>query len=266
MSPAPSERIFLLVALLLFLATAAVTIMWSISMSDMSMPGMGAMPTPGGMSMQGMPMCGRGSARTWFDAAVSFLGMWVVMTIAMMTPSLVPMLSRYRRTLIGASNTRSNILTALVAAAYIFAWILPGIVVLLIGNAATGVESELPAVARIAPSAGGIVVLIAGAIQVTRWKANRLACCNTHPECMGLAGTAAAWQHGLRLGLRCMMCCANLMAVLLVIGIMDLPAMAFVTIAIALERLSPARFHLAQTIGIFVAGTGAIMISQAAGV
>ena len=34
--------------------------------------------------------------QTWPAAAVSFLGMWVVTMVAMMLPSLVPMLWRYR--------------------------------------------------------------------------------------------------------------------------------------------------------------------------
>jgi predicted metal-binding membrane protein len=34
--------------------------------------------------------------QTWPGAAASFLGMWVVMMVAMMLPSLVPMLRRYR--------------------------------------------------------------------------------------------------------------------------------------------------------------------------
>jgi len=36
------------------------------------------------------------AGQTWPGAAASFLGMWVVMMVAMMLPSLVPMLSRYR--------------------------------------------------------------------------------------------------------------------------------------------------------------------------
>jgi len=51
---------------------------------------MGEMPMPGGwtMSMAWMRMPGQ----TWPGAAASFLGMWIVMMVAMMLPSLVPML------------------------------------------------------------------------------------------------------------------------------------------------------------------------------
>jgi len=53
---------------------------------------MGEMPMPGGWTMSRTLMPGQ----TWPGAAASFLSMWVVMMVAMMLPSLVPMLWRYR--------------------------------------------------------------------------------------------------------------------------------------------------------------------------
>ena len=80
-----SERAFFGVSALLFAANAAVTIVWCTSMSEM-----GEMPMPGGwtMSMAWMRMSGQ----TWPVAAASFFGMCSVMMVAMMLPSLVPML------------------------------------------------------------------------------------------------------------------------------------------------------------------------------
>ena len=85
-----SERAFFGVSALLVAASAAATIVWCASMSAM-----GGMPMPGGwtMSMTWMRMPGQ----TWPGAAASFLGMWVVMMVAMMLPSLLPMLWRYRQ-------------------------------------------------------------------------------------------------------------------------------------------------------------------------
>src|SRR6202051_3077233 len=85
-----SQQAFFGVSTLLFAGSAAVTIVWCASMSAM-----GKMPMPGGwtMSMAWMRMPGQ----TWLAAAVSFLGMWVVMMLAMMLPPLVPMLLRYRQ-------------------------------------------------------------------------------------------------------------------------------------------------------------------------
>src|SRR5205823_9712797 len=94
-----SERALLGVSALLFAASTAVTIVWCASMSTMA-----EMPMAGGwtMSMAWMRMPGQ----TWPGAAVSFLGMWVVMMVAMMLPSLVPMLWRYREAVGRTRETR----------------------------------------------------------------------------------------------------------------------------------------------------------------
>src|SRR5215831_16646210 len=91
-----SERAFFAFSALLFAASAAVTIAWCSSMSAM-----GGMLMPGGwtMSMTWMRM----PDQTWGGAAASFVGMWVVMMVAMMLPSLVPMLWRYRQA-VGRTN------------------------------------------------------------------------------------------------------------------------------------------------------------------
>ena len=63
------------------------------------------------MSMAWMRMHGE----MWPATAASFLGMWIVMMVAMMMPSLVPMLLRYREAVNRTSETRLGGLTALVA-------------------------------------------------------------------------------------------------------------------------------------------------------
>jgi len=100
----------------------------------------------------------------------------------------------------------------------------------------------------------------------TAW-ARHLVCCREAPgrgrTLPADAGTA--WRHGLRLGLHCSQCCAGLMAILLVIGVMDLRAMAVVGTAIAVERLAPAGERVARTIGAVVVGAGLFVIARAAG-
>jgi predicted metal-binding membrane protein len=48
--------------------------------------------------------------------------MWVVMMVAMMLPSLVPMLWRYRQAVGRTDKTRLGRLTALVGVGYFFVW------------------------------------------------------------------------------------------------------------------------------------------------
>ena len=259
-SDRPSERAFLGVSALLFAASAAVTIVWCTSMSAM-----GGMAMPGGwtMSMAWMRMPGQ----SWPGAAASFLGMWVVMMVAMMLPSLVPMLRRYRQAVGRADEAHLGPLTAIAGAGYFFIWTVFGMTVFPPGAALAAIEMQQPALARAVPTATGVVVLIAGALQFSAWKAHHLACCREAPG-RGrtlLADAGTAWRHGLRLGLHCSYCCAGLIAVLLVIGVMDFSAMAVVTAAITVERLAPAGERVARAIGAVVAGAGLLLIARAAG-
>jgi len=258
---AASERGFLAVSALLFAASAAVTIVWCGSMAAMD-----DMPMPGGwtMSMAWMRMPGQ----TWAGAAASFLGMWIVMMVAMMVPSLVPMLRRYREAVASTDATRLGRLTALVGAGYFFVWTVFGMAAYPLGVALAAIEMQRRALAHAVPIAVGVVVVIAGFFQLTAWKARHLACCREAPgrgrTLPADAGTA--WRHGLRLGLHCCQCCAGLIAILLVLGVMDLRAMAVVAAAITVERLAPAGEPAARAMGVVVVGAGLFVIARAAAI
>jgi predicted metal-binding membrane protein len=260
LSEQTSQKAFLGASVLLFTASAAVTIAWCASMSAM-----GEMPMPGGwtMSMAWMRMPGQ----TWPDAAASFLGMWVVMMVAMMLPSLVPMLWRYRQAVGRTGETRLGRLTMLVGVGYFAVWSVFGLAAFPLGVALAALEMQLPALARAVPIAVGLVVLIAGALQFSAWKAHHLACCRAAPGRGGAlpADAVTAWRHGLRLGIHCSCCCAGLMAPLLGLGVMDLRAMAVVAAAITVERLAPAGERVARAIGAVVVGAGLLLIARAAG-
>jgi len=252
------------VSTLLFAVSATVTIVWGSSMSAM-----GGMPMPGGwtMSMAWMRMPGQ----TWTFMATSFLGMWIVMMMAMMLPSLVPMLRRYRDAVGGvAGRTRAprlGWLTALVGAGYFFVWILWGVAAFALGIALAEMEMRQPALARAVPIAVGAVILLAGAFQFSAWKARHLACCRYESAHGGpqRADPRTAWRYGMRLGFHCSASCGNLILILLAIGVMDLRAMAVVTAAITAERLAPAGERIARAIGAVCAGAGVVLLARAAG-
>ena len=252
------------VSTLLFAISATVTIVWGNSMSAM-----GGMPMPGGwtMSMAWMRMPGQ----TWTFMAMSFLGMWIVMMMAMMLPSLVPMLRRYLDTVsgvaTGARAPRLGRLTVLVGAGYFFVWILWGVAAFALGIALAEMEMGQPALARVVPIAVGVVILFAGAFQFSACKARHLACCRYESATVGALrdDPRAAWRHGMRLGFHCSASCGNLILILLAIGVMDLRAMAVVTVAITTERLAPAGERIARLIGAVCAGAGVVLLARAAG-
>jgi predicted metal-binding membrane protein len=253
-----SDRAFFGVSALLFVVSATLSIAWCASMSAM-----GTMPMPGGwtMSMAWMRIPGQ----TWLDVAASFLTMWVVMMVAMMLPSLIPMLWRYRQAVGRTGETPLGRLTALVGVGYFFIWIVFGMAAFPIGVALTAIEMQHLALARAVPTAVGVVVLIAGALQFTAWKAHHLACCQEPAGrgCTMPADGCTAWRHGLRLGFHCSACCAGLMTILLVIGVMDVRGMAGVAVAITAERLAPAGERMARAIGAVVILAGLFLMARA---
>ena len=169
---------------MVFVVCTAVTTAWCNSMSAA-----GEMPTPGGwtMSMAWMRMPGQ----TWAGATASFVGMWVVMMAAMMLPSLAPVLWRYRLSLRTIRDARRGRLTTLVGLGYFFVWTLLGLAVFPMGAAMATIEMEQPALARAVPIAAGWVVVVAGAVQFTKWKANHLTSCREAP-----------WRDSARIGSR----------------------------------------------------------------
>jgi predicted metal-binding membrane protein len=232
------------------------------------MSAMEKMAMTGGWTMSMMWMPGQ----TWPGAAASFLGMWLVMMLAMMLPSLVPMLSRYRHAVDRTTDARLDRLTALVGIGYFFIWTVFGVIAFLLGVALTAIEMQQPALSRAVPIAVGVVVLAAGAFQLTAWKAHRLSCCRQArvfvEDALQGAGTLrtdarTAWQHGLYLGIECCLCCADLMVILMVTGMMDLRVMAVVGAAITSERLAPAGEHVARAIGTIAVGTGLLLVARA---
>ena len=221
MSATAQHLRFLGVSALLFIGSAAATIVSSASMSGMGMP------MPGGwtMSMTWMRMPGQ----SWLGAASSFVAMWAVMMVAMMLPSLVPMLLRYRLAVEHVAAGRLDRLTALVGAGYFGVWTALGLAVFPLGVALADVEMRQRALAQMAPAAIGLIVAAAGASQFTAWKGYHLACCRDVPARGSLPAEAlGALRHGVRLGMHCSYSSAGLMVLLFAAGLMDLRAMAAV--------------------------------------
>ncbi len=218
---------------LLFAASVAGTIYLCGSMS-------GGMPMPGGwtMSMAWMRMPGQ----TWPGAAVMFLAMWLVMMVAMMLPSLVAMLRSYPTDLRGLLAAGSG---------YFLVW---SLAVYPAGLALAAAEMRWPPLARAVPLAGGLLLVVAGIVQLTPWKARQLGVCRNPMTC------PTPWQHGLHFGRHCALCCSPFMAALLVFGVMDLRVMLVVAVAITVERVVPRPVVWARLTGAVILAVGAVLL------
>src|SRR5690348_2873498 len=162
--------IFLAAGLALLAASAGVLVEHGTSMpaGHMSMAG------GPGMHATGMHMPGR----HWPGTAACFLGMWVPMTVAMMLPAVLPVLWRYHLAAAQAGRVTPGRLSLLAGLAYFLAWTLAGLALYPVGAAL----ASTPLPARAMERATGVVVLLAGLLQFTGWKARLLACCRATPR------------------------------------------------------------------------------------
>jgi predicted metal-binding membrane protein len=256
-----AHRTFFGIVALLFTASLVVTMAWCVSMSAME-----EMPMPGGwgMSMTWMLMPGQ----SWFGAVASFLGMWEVMMLAMMLPSLLPMLLRYRQAVQKTNARRLGWLTVLMGLGYFLVWTIIGLAVFPLGIGLNTIFMRHKELSLMVPVAVGVVVLGIGLLQFSNWKWYQLACCRALPFSgqAALPNASTALKHGLRLGAQCSRCSAGLMFILLMIGMMNLWVMAIITLAISVERLAPASRWVTNIIGAISIGAGFFLIARAAGI
>ena len=222
-----------------------------------SMSAMGEMRMPGGWTMSHMWMVMSG--QSWLGAVASFVGMWTVMMVAMMLPSLTPSLLQFRDSLgRHLSPARAGSLTATVGVAYFAIWAALGVVVFPLGVALANVSMREPRVAGLVPSVVGAVIVAAGFLQCTRWKAQHLHRCRdaTYTIVRAHDGTRTAWRHGSWLGLHCVQSCAGLTVVALCLGVMDLRVMAAAAAAVTVERLAPNGVRMARVVGLVMVAVG----------
>lgn len=251
---------FTALCVLLFLAGVAVAVERCAAMAAM-----GAMPMAGGgtLSMTWVRMCGQ----SWSNAAMSFLGVWMAMTVAMMTPVLAPALWRVRRGLGEASLQRCNARAAVAAAAYFLVWGVLGLAVYPLGAAGAVLALKAQVVARLIPHASAVILAGAGMLQLSSWKRRRLEDCRHRcaADESSVASVRQAWRQGLHLGLHCTACCAPLTLAMLVLGAMDLRVMTAAAVAIAAERLAPGGLQLARASGVLMLAAAWVLARSAVG-
>lgn len=170
-------------------------------------------------------------------AAPVFLAMWVGMMVAMMFPAVVPMVIAHRRVTLRRGD--GNLPTVVFVAAYLAVWSVIGVVPLAAFLAFRDLSMGA-ADSRWLPTLAGGILVVAGAYQVTAWKARCLRVCRD-PLAFVMAHdfasrTRSAWRAGLAHGAWCLGCCWALMAVLVVVGLMNLVWMAGFSLVFLAEK------------------------------
>jgi predicted metal-binding membrane protein len=172
--------------------------------------------------------------------------MWAVMMVAMMLPSASPLVLLYARVMRQAESqgrkVEAPVSISAFASGYLTLWILfSGLAVALqFGFERSGLMSAMMASRSVALS--GALLIAAGAYQLSPLKATCLRHCRgsaTFLSAHWRPGVAGAWRMGLLYGAYCVGCCAVLMLLLFVGGVMNLVWIAGLTLFVALEKFAP---------------------------
>ncbi|HYV08120.1 MAG TPA: DUF2182 domain-containing protein [Thermoplasmata archaeon] len=199
---------------------------------------------------------------------VLFFALLVVMMIAMMLPSAMPMILAFRgmTRLEGGRPTKpaDNAATALFVIPYFLVWGAFGVAALL-AVIALGLVGSVKSVLVFASAA---TLVAAGLWQVTRTKEVCLTHC-TSPMAFVMrhwrSGRFGAWRMGLRHSLYCVGCCWLFMLVLFVAGSMSLAWMGGLSIVIFAEKLGVRPLLVSRAIGLGLVLLGGLVGIQALG-
>lgn len=207
----------------------------------------GGMPMAGGweLSMAWMPMGEQG----WIAATAMFLSMWLAMMVAMMLPSALPTLFVYRRTLHFRADPHCTRKVLLAGTGYFAVWLAFGALAFACGVAITQAALASDAISRAVPVASALVLIAAGAYQLSPLKTACLRHCRGPFDAVARHLDRRAWSLGVHHGLWCAGCCVGIMLVQLVVGVMNLAAMAALAAWIAVEKLTPIGPRLARAGG-----------------
>ncbi|MCF3129701.1 DUF2182 domain-containing protein [Streptomyces olivochromogenes] len=181
-----------------------------------------------------------------------FLLLWLTMTAGMMLPSATPVALTWARAIGRCCGDWARTARTLVfVCGYLLAWTVFGLLAY-VGLALTGSLLDYrPDAARWIASA---VYLLAGLYQLAPLKTLCLRHCRAPMRHLIRRERSRPPVRDLRVGVRhgtyCVGCCAGLMAVLIPLGVMNLGAMAGLTVVIFLEKLAPWGPLLARAVGV----------------
>jgi predicted metal-binding membrane protein len=196
--------------------------------------------------------------------AALFLATWVVMMIAMMFPATATMnlaFARVQRE--RPSSRRPWVSPWIFVGAYLLVWTLFGLLAYLGALAASGLAEQIPWIMLNAARLGGGILVLAGFYQLTPLKRVCLAkCCAPVDFIRGAfrSGYMGAFRMGLEHGISCLGSNWLLFVLLFPLGIMNVAAMAGLTVVIGAEKMFPRGERIAQGVGLALILSGILVI------
>lgn len=192
-----------------------------------------------------------------------YVGGWLLMTAAMMLPTILPLLRRFQ--LMVSARADGGALVGLLIAGYLLAW--AGF-----GLAAHGLDLALHLAARATSwltthgwLVGSTVLLIAGAFQFSALKYHCLDRCRTPlgfivGHWRGLRPRLEAFRLGLHHGVHCVGCCWAIMLLMFVVGTGSVGWMLLLGAVMAVEKNAPWGRSISKPLGAALMGWAALIM------
>ncbi len=235
-------------ALILAMSASAWLVMWQLGDS------------PWGHWLHSHVAAGSGGARTT-NAALrlgsTFVASWIVMTTAMMLPTILPLVEMFQR-LTAARPDRVRLAASLIAG-YLAAWAVCGVLVF---AATLGLQALAPvALATNSSLVTASLFVTAGGFQFSKLKYACLEKCRSPLSFLTARwrGTHQQW-HSFRLGVEhgvfCVGCCWALMLLMFAVGAVNLLWMLALAGVMAIEKNMPWGRQLSAPLGIVLLISG----------
>ena len=211
-----------------------------------------------------------GNTRDWsgVDFSLMFV-MWAVMMVAMMVPSAAPMILLFA-TVNRKRRERSGpfVSTGVFLSGYVVVWTVFAAVATL-GNWGLHQASLLTSMMGESSNGyfGGGLLLAAGIFQWSRLKYVCLTQCRSPLSFLmsdWREGTAGAFKMGLQHGRYCLGCCWVLMALLFVLGVMNLVWIAALAAFVLAEKVAPGGDKVSRVTGVLLVAWGGWAVLNAA--
>ena len=248
---------------------ALVTILaWSYVVHVADMPGMSGAPVDGMAGMMDMPdMAGMpmgGSAGSAMAGLTELFLMWTAMMVGMMLPSVLPnvllfaTMARQRE----ASGRPPLSVTAFVGG-YLVVWTGFSLVAALVQTRFRVALLPAASASGTAAIAAGVLLLLTGIYQWTRFKAACLSHCRSpiaHLTAHWREGRFGALRMGFEHGIVCVGCCWLLMGLLFVGGVMNPWWVGGLALLVLLEKVVPRGELLGRAAGLALSGWGLVLL------
>jgi predicted metal-binding membrane protein len=155
--------------------------------------------------------------------------------------------------------------TALFILGYLLAWGSVGVLAYAVSTLLSMLAFAIPTLQADAALFGGMVLVLAGAFQFSTLKSKCLSFCRT-PLGFILShwreGQGGALRMGLHHGLYCIGCCWALMAILFVVGIMNLTWMVVLTLFMFIEKVNPRGLIVGRVVGALLIIAGMLLAAS----